>query len=41
MNNITIGIIARDEKINETNIQAVTKNNLKYSLHHLASQVAQ
>ncbi|MBQ8193146.1 MAG: gamma-glutamyl-gamma-aminobutyrate hydrolase family protein [Bacilli bacterium] len=38
MNNITIGIIARDEKINETNIQAVTKNNLKY-LHNKCNYI--
>ena len=30
MNNITIGIIARDEKINDTSMQIITKNNLKY-----------
>lgn len=30
MNNITIGIIARDEEINNTKMQIVTKNNLKY-----------
>ena len=30
MNNITIGIVARDEEINNTRYQAITKNNLKY-----------
>ena len=30
MRNIIIGIIARDEEINNTKIQIVTKNNLKY-----------
>lgn len=30
MKNITIGIIARDEKIDNTDMQIITKNNLKY-----------
>ena len=30
MNNITIGIVARDEVLNNVNLQVVTKNNLKY-----------
>lgn len=30
MDNITIGIIARNEKINDTEVKVVTKNNLKY-----------
>ena len=30
MSNITIGLIARDDKINDTLVQIVTKNNLKY-----------
>lgn len=30
MDAITIGIVARDEKINNTNVKVVTKNNLKY-----------
>lgn len=30
MRNITIGIIARDEEINNTKMQIITKNNLKY-----------
>ena len=30
MKNITIGIIAREEKINNTSFPAITKNNLKY-----------
>ena len=30
MNNITIGIVARDEQVNNTKIKAITKNNLKY-----------
>ena len=30
MKNITIGIIAREEKINNTSFEAITKNNLKY-----------
>ncbi len=30
MKNITIGIIARDEKINNQTMQIITKNNLKY-----------
>lgn len=30
MHNITIGIISRDEEINNTKIKAITKNNLKY-----------
>lgn len=38
MTNITIGIIAREEKINETTMQIVTKNNLKY-LHNKCNYV--
>lgn len=30
MNNIVIGIVARDETINNTKMQSITKNNLKY-----------
>ena len=30
MDNITIGIVAREEEINNTKISAITKNNLKY-----------
>ena len=30
MSNITIGLIARDDKINDTLVQIITKNNLKY-----------
>lgn len=30
MKNITIGIIARDEKIDNTTMKSITKNNLKY-----------
>ena len=30
MKNITIGIIARDEVLNNTSMQVITKNNLKY-----------
>lgn len=30
MNNITIGIIGRSEKINNTEVEVITKNNLKY-----------
>lgn len=30
MNNITIGIVGRNEIINNTNLEAITKNNLKY-----------
>lgn len=30
MTNITIGIVARDEEINNTKMQIITKNNLKY-----------
>lgn len=33
MSNITIGLIARDDKINNTLVQIITKNNLKY-LHN-------
>lgn len=38
MNNITIGIIARDEKINDTDIQIITKNNLKF-LHNKCNYI--
>ena len=30
MNNITIGIVAKDEEINNTKYQSITKRNLKY-----------
>lgn len=30
MSNITIGLVARDEILNNTNMQIITKNNLKY-----------
>ena len=30
MRNITIGIIARDEMVNNTTMQIITKNNIKY-----------
>ena len=30
MKNITIGIIARDKSVNDTDMQIITKNNLKY-----------
>jgi hypothetical protein len=30
MKNITIGIIAREEKINNTSFEAITKNNLNF-----------
>ena len=30
MNNITIGIVARTETINNTKVEAITKNNLRY-----------
>ena len=39
MNNITIGIIARDEILNNINIQVVTKNNLKY-IHNKCNYIA-
>lgn len=38
MSNITIGLIARDDKINDTLIQIVTKNNLKY-LHNKCNYI--
>lgn len=38
MSNIIIGIVARDEKINDTNIQIITKNNLKY-LHNKCNYI--
>lgn len=38
MNNITIGIVARDEFINNNIYQAVTKNNLKY-LHNSCNYI--
>lgn len=38
MTNITIGIIARDEKLNSTNMQIITKNNLKY-LHNKCNYI--
>ena len=33
MSNVVIGIVARDEEKNDTMMQIVTKNNLKY-LHN-------
>ncbi len=39
MENITIGIIARDEIIGNTNFQVVTKNNLKY-IHNKCNYIA-
>lgn len=39
MNNITIGIIARDEILNNINLQVVTKNNLKY-IHNKCNYIA-
>ena len=33
MSNITIGLIARDDKINDTLVQIITKNNFKYLLN--------
>ena len=38
MTKITIGIIARDEEINNTKMQIITKNNLKY-LHHKCNYI--
>ena len=38
MSNITIGIIARDETVNETEMQIITKNNLKY-LHNKCNYI--
>ena len=38
MTNITIGIVARDEQINDTAMQIVTKNNLKY-LHNKCNYI--
>lgn len=38
MSNIIIGIVARDEKINETTYQAITKNNMRY-LHNKCSYI--
>lgn len=38
MENITIGIIARDETINNTKVKVVTKNNLKY-LNNLCNYI--
>jgi len=38
MKNITIGIIARDEKINDKNAQVIIKNNLKY-LHNKCNYI--
>ena len=38
MKNITIGIIARDEKIDNTTMQSITKNNLKY-LHNKCNYI--
>lgn len=39
MNNITIGIIAREEEINNTKMQIVTQNNLKY-LHNKCNYIS-
>lgn len=39
MNNITIGIIARNEILNNINLQVVTKNNLKY-IHNKCNYIA-
>lgn len=38
MKNVIIGIVGRDEIINETKMQVVVKNNLKY-LHNLCSYI--
>lgn len=38
MTNITIGIIGRDEEINNTKYQVITKNNLKY-LHNKCNYI--
>ena len=38
MSNITIGLIARDDKINDTLVQIITKNNLKY-LHNKSNYI--
>ena len=38
MTNITIGIVARDEDINSTKYQAITKNNIKY-LHNKCNYI--
>lgn len=38
MKNITIGIIARDEKIDNTTMQSIKKNNLKY-LHNKCNYI--
>lgn len=38
MTNITIGIVARDEEINNTKMQIITKNNLKY-LHNKCNYI--
>ena len=38
MSNITIGLIARDDKINDTLVQIITKNNLKY-LHNKCNYI--
>lgn len=38
MNNITIGIIAREEEINNTKMQIVTQNNIKY-LHNKCNYI--
>ena len=39
MNNVTIGIVARDEVLNNVNLQVVTKNNLKY-IHNKCNYIA-
>lgn len=38
MNNITIGIVAREEIINNTKVKVITKNNLKY-LNNLCNYI--
>lgn len=38
MNNITIGIVAREETINNTKVKVITKNNLKY-LNNLCTYI--
>lgn len=38
MRNITIGIIARDEMVNNTTMQIITKNNIKY-LHNKCNYI--
>ena len=38
MSNITVGIIAKDKEAENTNMQIITKNNLKY-LHNKCNYV--